>query len=169
MNIKITKILMFLAALSIAIAATSFAEIKDMTKSEGGVLTEKSHSLLFEKVSVTYPAYVNVSPIVGDITIGFDVTPGQLDFGTVPPGGSISKKFVEISNPSAKKATITLRKEGAIAPMLYFSENSFVLNQGISRNVTVYVSPSSSDSGVYEGGVEIEYRRANFDFFGLFQ
>lgn len=164
MSIKVTKIAMILAAVCIAVIAGSFAEINDIPHNEGGVITERSHSLLFEKTSVTYPAVVNVSPITGNITIGFDVTPGQLDFGTVPPGGSISRKFVEIANPTGKSARITLKKDGRISPILYFSENNFILTSGRSMNVTVYVAPFSGDSGIYEGNVEIEYKRMNFEF-----
>jgi hypothetical protein len=165
MKIRSHDFAMIVAAISIALVAASLVEFPASSSNHNSITTEHRQSLLFESICTTYPAYVNVTSVSEsqNISIGFDISPQELDFGALP-GGSISRKFLHIFNPSSDRARVMVKASGAIASIIGFSDSDFFMDPGASVDVKASVAPEASDSGIYSGEVTIIYRQSRLNF-----
>ncbi len=165
MKIRRYDFIMLVAAIAIALSAISLVEFPVSSSSNNGAATENRQSLFFESICTSYPAYVNVTSVSEsqNISIGFDISSKELDFGTLP-GGSISRKFLHISNPSSRRARIMVEASGSISGIIDFSNSDFLMDPGASVDIRASIAPEASESGVYSGEVTIIYRQPRLQF-----
>ncbi len=91
--------------------------------------------------------------------MGFDLTPGNLNFGGIVPGYGASRGIV-INNSYGNPIRIKIKSYGEISNNLIVSENNFVLNPSESRNVTFSIYTNKSmQLGEYDGKIVIVSKR----------
>lgn len=94
------------------------------------------------------------SVIVGD-KYGLDVNGSALTFGMMPPGSTGTREFF-LENKYKQDVRVKIYAKGDIADFLEISQNSFVLREDESRNVSVHVRPPhDAELRVYEGIVKV--------------
>lgn len=87
--------------------------------------------------------------------MGFDLTPGKLNFGEISPGNGASRE-IAINNKFDKQIKIKIKSSGEISDSLTVSENNFILKPKESKNITfsVYIK-NSTKFGEYKGNIII--------------
>ena len=118
-------------------------------------------------LTVTFVIYTNlplskeVIParfILGEKT-GFDLTPGELSFGSIEKDQGATRDIL-ISNNFEDPIKITIKSRGEVSNNLIVSENNFRLNPSESRNVTFSISTKGlTEFKEYSGEVIIISRR----------
>ena len=80
---------------------------------------------------------------------GFDLGPGNLNFGKITPGASASRE-ITITNSYNSPTKTTIESSGEISKYIIVSDNNFILQPQESKNITFSCFP--------EKGIElIEY------------
>jgi hypothetical protein len=72
--------------------------------------------------------------ILGE-NMGFDLTPGRLNFGKISPNNSASREIV-IENNFDKTIKVKIKSEGEISKNIIVSENNFLVKPSQSKNIT---------------------------------
>ncbi|MBT6690184.1 hypothetical protein HN903_00025 [archaeon] len=72
---------------------------------------------------------------VGGENMGFDLGPGNLNFGQIIPGYSASRK-ITITNDFDKPTITKIETSGEISDCIRVSENNFILQPEESKNLT---------------------------------
>ena len=94
--------------------------------------------------------------------MGFDLTPGKLNFGQIVPGYGASRNIV-VKNNYDEAIKVNIESSGAISDNLIVSDNNFVLKPFETRNVTFSLyTDKSIKVGDYEGEVVIISRVARW-------
>ncbi len=79
--------------------------------------------------------------------MGFDLGPGNLNFGLIIPGYSASRD-ITITNNYDHPTLTKVESSGEISPFIIVSENNFILNPSESKNITFSCYP--------EKGIELK-------------
>lgn len=121
-------------------------------------------NMLFSYEINRYPARVQISNVSGqNITLGFALDPGSLDFGIVPRGGNMGKRFITLQNVAEEKSEITLVAYGNIAPMVKFSDNNFLLQKGVPKPVEIILQTKNGTAlGNYTGEIDIIVKKPKY-------
>ena len=90
--------------------------------------------------------------------VGLNADSDAIWFGIVPPGG-IGTRYINIA--ADKSGTYIVKTRGEpLASWISISENSFVLEKGQNKNITVQASvPTDAEYGDYDGVLEIYFRK----------
>lgn len=97
--------------------------------------------------------------VVGE-NMGFDLTPGRLNFGKIVPGNSNTRGLL-IENEFDRPVEIIIKSSGEISDNIIVSENNFILNPQESKNVTFSAyAEQSLEFGEYNGQIEIISKKA---------
>lgn len=93
---------------------------------------------------------------------GFDLGPGNINFGKIVPGGSVSREITVTNN--FDKPTITkIKSSGEVSSCIVVSENNFHLDPEESKVVTFSCSPKVGiELREYAGEIKIITKKANF-------
>jgi hypothetical protein len=130
--------------------------------------TEESFaSNLFFNYEITrYPSSAEViSVLLGkNITIGVDIGPDNLNFGAIPGNGSISKRFINLTNLD-KNARVYLEAVGTIKPFVGFDKNDFLINSNEKITVSVFFNTTNANIGNYSGNIYLVVERSKYDLF----
>ena len=92
--------------------------------------------------------------------MGFDLGPGNLNFGEIIPGQSTSRKII-IKNNYNKPTLTIIKSSGEISNYIIVSKNNFILQPKESKNITFSCFP---EKGIklreYSGKIIITTKRA---------
>jgi Abnormal spindle-like microcephaly-assoc'd, ASPM-SPD-2-Hydin len=72
--------------------------------------------------------------------MGFDLGPGNLNFGQIIPGYSASRE-ITITNTFDSPTITKIKSSGAISEYIIVSQNNFILQPNESRNITFSLFP----------------------------
>ncbi len=112
--------------------------------------------IIFASV-IDFPLNRKVIPsrfVIGD-HMGFDLSPGKLNFGQIVPGYGASRN-ITIKNDYNKTVKINIKSSGAISNNLIVSENNFILNPFETKNITFTLyTDQSIKLGSYKGEIII--------------
>jgi len=90
---------------------------------------------------------------------GFDLTPGNLNFGKIVPGGSATRKITITNNYNMPTIT-KVKSSGATSKYIIVSENNFILQPFESINLTFTVYPTKNiELKEYMGTITIITRK----------
>ncbi len=95
--------------------------------------------------------------VVGQRDImGLNTDTEALRFGTLRPGVG-SSRFVEVS--SKKSSWVTVQLKGSLAPWVWISNESFLLNKGNMDKIQFKLDvPNSAENGNYTGTAVFIFR-----------
>lgn len=121
-------------------------------------------NMLFSYEINRYPARVQISNASGqNITLGFALDPGSIDFGIVPRGGNMGKRFITLQNVAEEQSKITLTAYGNIAPMVKFSDNNFLLQKGAPKPIEIILqTQNGTELGNYTGEIDIIVKKPKY-------
>ena len=92
--------------------------------------------------------------------MGFDLGPGNINFGLIVPGYSTTRDII-ITNTFDKPTLTKITSLGEISPYIIVSENNFILNSGESKNITFSCHPTEGIPLIeYPGEITITTYRA---------
>lgn len=104
------------------------------------------------------PIHKKVIPtrfIAGE-NMGFDLSPGNLNFGLLIPGGGGASREITIANIYKYPTLTKIKSSGEVSPCIIVSENNFYLNPSESKNITFSCHPKEGIKyGEYAGEIEI--------------
>ncbi len=72
--------------------------------------------------------------------MGFDLGPGNLNFGLIVPGYSASRQ-ITITNTQTHPTLTKIKSSGEISKYIIVSDNNFILDSGESKNITFSCYP----------------------------
>jgi hypothetical protein len=144
----------------LAFLAASFFEFTDYEKTSGSIVYGERHNLFFDYSYFIYPAHINVSSDKNNVSIGFDVSLEKIDFGAVVTEGTISRKYINVTNNEKVPVTIEARKYGNISDMVSFIGNDFTLGAGETSQIEIDAKPGAIQSGDYYGQIEIIIKKS---------
>ena len=134
-------------------------------------MLRKNKSLLFLllMISIVVFVFINNLPLSKEVisaefvlgeNMGFDLSPGKLNFGKIIPGNSASREIV-VENNFDKTVKISIKSSGEISKNLIVSDNNFILNPSESRNVTFSLYTNDlTESRYYKGEIIIVSKKA---------
>ena len=94
--------------------------------------------------------------------MGFDLGPGNLNFGKIIPGQSVSRE-ITITNDFNKPTITKIESSGEVSSCIIVSENNFILEPEESKNITFSCSPTIGiELKEYTGQITITTKKANF-------
>ena len=122
-------------------------------------------NLLFNYEIVKYPSSAEIVPAIPgkNITIGVDISPDNLNFGKIPGNGSISTRFINVTNLDAD-AKLYLEAVGSIKPYVIFDRNYFDLKSNEKVDITLYFNTTNAAIGNYSGYIYLVVERPKYDF-----
>ena len=122
--------------------------------------------LFFSYEITRYPSGIVITPPGENISVGVDVSPDNIRFGSVPAGGAYqSNRTINLQNLEESPAKIKFLARGAIAPMVSFAKNNFVLGPAEAVSVDVFVSTTNkTEEGNYTGEIDIVVIRPKYSF-----
>ncbi len=92
--------------------------------------------------------------------MGFDLGPGNLNFGEIVPGYSASRSII-IKNNFNKPTSTTITSSGEISDYIIVSKNNFVLQPEESKNITFSCFPKKGiELREYAGQIIITTKKA---------
>jgi hypothetical protein len=123
-------------------------------------------NLFFNYEIVKYPSSAEIIPAIPgkNITIGVDISPDNLNFGIIPGNGSVSTRFINVTNLQAD-AKICLEATGSIKPYVGFDKNYFNLKSNEKADITIYFNTTYAGVGNYSGYIYLVVERPKYDFF----
>lgn len=165
MKIINRKIAIIVSVAILAVLIGGFMPFLDYYTDSGSIIQSRSHNLFFDYTNVKYQAKVQVRTPEENITIGFSSVKDSIDFGLAVSGGSINRKFINITNGADRDARVHIRKSGNISSMVLFGENNFILKPGETRTISIELTPGNIAEGNYTGMIDVELRKARFAVF----
>ncbi len=92
--------------------------------------------------------------------MGFDLSPGKLNFGQIVPGNGASRT-IKIENNFEDIIKVSIKSSGEISKNIIVSENNFILNPSESKNITFSVyTDGLTEFRSYEGKIIIVSKKA---------
>ncbi len=130
---------------------------------------EKYSNILYEYEIMKYPSKVEVTQVGANkrLGIGFVVDTWNLNFGSVPAGGS-STRFMDLSNIGEREAKIIFRAYGNITPFVGFSKNNFILYPKDNITIKITFSSQSDTKGNYTGEIDRIIKMPKYNFLYIF-
>lgn len=96
--------------------------------------------------------------------MGFDLGPGNLNFGKIVPGQSVSRE-ITITNEFNKPTITKIESSGEVSSCIIVSENNFILESEESKKITFLCLPKAGiELKEYTGQITITTKKANFFF-----
>lgn len=129
------------------------------------ILTEKKEKLFYVfEFESNHKTEVSITEQQNASNIFLGMTADNLEFGIIPLG-SISKRFLDLTNTDEKDYGILLMVTGNISPMVKFDKNDFVLHKNENVKITVSLNSSLAPNlGNYTGEISIISKRPKFSF-----
>ena len=94
--------------------------------------------------------------------MGFDLGPGNLNFGLIIPGHSTTRD-ITITNTYSHPTITSIESSGEISDYIIVSNNNFILQSEESRNITFSCFPSEDvELREYAGKIIIITKRSWF-------
>jgi hypothetical protein len=101
---------------------------------------------------------------IGGEQMGFDLSPGNLNFGQIVPGYSASRELT-ITNTFSSPTLTTIESLREISDYIIVSENNFILQPNESKNITFSCFATEDiELREYAGEIIIITKRANLFF-----
>lgn len=128
--------------------------------------TFKRQSLYFDYEITQIPASAKVTHEINltGIDIGVSIDPWDLNFGSIPRGGSFGTRKILLRNLKDEPAKIGLYSSGNISPLVKFQDDSFVLQPGQELNTEInLITGKNTELGSYNGRIDLVVRRHRFD------
>lgn len=117
-------------------------------------------SILFIVVSMPLEKQIIPTKFVAGENMGFDLGPGNLNFGQIVPGYSASRE-VTISNNFKSPISTKIKSSGPVSDCIIISENNFILQPNESKDV---IFSCYAEEGIelkeYNGKIIIITRKA---------
>lgn len=157
-----------IAIILLLILSSSITAYLFFPQAPGALATKQAlandENMLFSYEINRYPANAEISNASGEnITMGFALDPGNINFGIVPRGGNIGKRFITLDNTADEPSKITLVAYGNIAPMVKFSENDFLLWKGAPKPVEIILETENGTAlGNYTGEIDIIVKKPKY-------
>lgn len=126
----------------------------------------KSADKLFYKFELekTYKTQVGIIEPKNNSNLLLGFTSDNLEFGIIPLG-SVSKRFLTLTNNNEENYKIILKVSGNISPMVKFNKNDFILAKDENMSVTVFLDSSIGlVPGNYTGEIFVISSRPKFSF-----
>lgn len=122
--------------------------------------------VLFAYEITRYPTNVEISNASGqNISLGFSLEPGNLNFGIVPTGGNMGKRVITLENVADAPSKILLVAYGSIAPMIKFSGNDFLLTNKAPKPIEITLETEKGTAlGNYSGEIDIIVKKPKYGF-----
>lgn len=156
---KISFAIIITAIAAAGVLIISFQPIPEPAQPAKIKTAETYPGLFFTYDVIRYPASAEISDISkGNVSIAFNITPGSIDFGSVPAMGA-SKRTVNISAKDSSKR-IVIKSYGNISAFLSVSDGDFMLNA--SKEISLTFSAGNNTAGWYSGEIDIIAQRSNF-------
>ncbi len=139
------------------------------TTSIMGFFFEKTEELLYDfKVEKNYETKVSIIEQKNTSDLFMGITSNNLEFGMIPLG-SVSKRFLNLSNNDEENYKILLITTGNISPMIKFDKNNFILHKNDITSVTVSLDSSLTlKSGNYTGEISVISKKPKISFLNSF-
>ncbi|NOQ55832.1 MAG: hypothetical protein GQ477_03415 [Nanohaloarchaea archaeon] len=117
-----------------------------------------------------YPTAVEISNITErNLSIGFSLETSSLNFGVVPTGGNMGKRFLTLKNTEENNAKIQFVAYGDISQMIQFSDNDFNLVSDELKQVDIVLETElDTQVGNYSGEIDLVIKRAKYGFLEWF-
>ena len=117
-----------------------------------------------------YPSYVEISNISDrNLSIGFSLESSSLNFGVVPTGGNMGKRFLTLTNMQNDTAKMLFRTYGNISDMIKFNDNDFYLEIDVVKPIEIILETNENTPvGYYSGEINLVVKRAKYDFIKWF-
>lgn len=151
----------------IFLAAAAFLSVPSPT---GRIIDNRTveidENLFFTYEVQRYPSVVEISNASSiNLSIGFSLEPWNLNFGIVPTGGSMGKRFLTLQNSEDAPANLQLKAYGNISPMVGFSENNFLLSKGTPRPIEIMLNTEKDTlPGNYSGEIDVIVKKPKYSF-----
>lgn len=118
--------------------------------------------IIVSLIALNSPLYRQTIPtrfIAGE-NMGFDLGPGNLNFGKIVPGYSATRD-ITITNTYDSPTKTTIKASGEISDYIIVSENNFILQPQESKNITFSALPQRGiELREYAGEIIITTRHA---------
>ncbi len=114
-----------------------------------------------------YPTSVEISNAVdSNLSIGFSLDSASLNFGVVPVGGNIGKRFLTLTNLQESEAKMVFVAYGNISDMVGFNDNKFYLMPGVVKEVEIMLeTKDDTQVGDYSGEINLVVKRSRYKLF----
>jgi hypothetical protein len=117
---------------------------------------------IFLVITINIPLKKQMIPtkfIAGE-NMGFDLGPGNLNFGQIVPGYSASRE-IEITNNFESPIFTKIKSSGKISEYIIISENNFILQPNESKKISFSCYPKENiELKEYNGKIIIITRKA---------
>lgn len=119
--------------------------------------------LMLEVIYMQHPLNKEVIParfIAGE-RMGFDLGPGNLNFGKIVPGYS-AERTINITNKYNSPTITKITSSGEISPYIIVSQNNFQLQPGETKTISFTALPDKEiELKEYSGKIIITTRKIN--------
>ena len=151
-------------AIAVVIALGGFLALRGLPSPPHEILTAQafaaSDDAFFSYEITRYPASVEVLPVTpNNPVIGFTVDTWNLGFGSMPANGSKIRRTIKVANPYNTPVKIKLAAYGAIAPLVNFPKNYFMLAGFANTTVDIFAN-SGNVTGNFTGEIDVIAARA---------
>ena len=155
----------FLFIMSGSIYAFLFPEYRPQTFVKNQTLDTDENSLFTYEIN-RYPTSVQISNVTEkNITIGFALDPGSINFGIVPTGGNSGKRFITLQNIADNPSKIMLYAYGNISEMVVFNDNNFLLSKESPKSIEIILQTENGTKlGNYSGEIDIIVKKPKNSF-----
>ncbi len=153
--------IIIIAAFAVCLLAISWPTVPEPGKVVSIKTTETYPQLLFTFDIIRYPSSAEISDISsGNISLAFNITPGSIDFGTVPPMGT-SRRQINLSSRQGISQKIAIKTRGNLSGLVSASDEDFILNS--SKDVSLIFSAGNMTPGMYTGEIDVIIQKSNSD------
>lgn len=113
-----------------------------------------------------YPTSVEISDITErNLSVGFSLETSSLNFGVVPTGGNMGKRFLTLKNTQDSKAKMLFVVYGDISPMIKFNDNEFYLLPEVLKDIEIVLETKQDTMvGNYSGEINLVVKRSKYGF-----
>ncbi len=123
---------------------------------------EFDENALFTYEISRYSSRVEIS---NNLSLGFSLDPWNLNFGIVPKGGNMGRRFLTLQNSEDIPAKVQLKSYGNISPMIEFSDNNFLLLKEAPQSITITLNTTKDTlPGNYSGEIDIIVKKPKYGF-----
>jgi len=166
LQLAFRAILLIISILVVVFLMFSLIEYVPMPREYVMNMTYKEYAnVLYKYEIMMYPSRAEVTyvgPEQERIGVGVVTDPWNLNFGSVPMGGSYSR-YVDLTNIGEKDAKVIFRVYGNITPFVGFSKDNFILHP--KESISVKITFKSSDEvGNYTGRIDRIVKIPKYDF-----
>ncbi|MBW6461426.1 MAG: hypothetical protein K0B07_00030 [DPANN group archaeon] len=171
-NSKKINLIKSLPIIMLAVLIVSLFAIVFHTPSFESDNPVKNHTVLYEEGMFytyeinKYPTSVEISDIdERNLSVGFSLETSSLNFGVVPTGGNMGKRFLTLKNTQDSKAKMMFVVYGGISPLIKFNDNEFYLLPEVLKDIEIVLETKQDTMvGNYSGEINIVVKRSKYEF-----